>query len=665
MTDVRIELEPQGDTVKISLARYLGDRFGAYREACARAGARYVPAGKHNRAPVDAAAQVLLELRRADLEVEVDDAVAGRLRERAAEAKDLLDQGRDRLAAIDAALAGTGRSPFPFQRTGVEWLAPRAKALLADEMGLGKTVQALVALPAGAAAIAIVPAVVRRNWSTECRRWRSDLEPVEIASRAQFRWPMAGELVIATYGCLPRVKDGVVELPGVPEVGTTIVCDEAHALKSSKAQRTVAFRELAKAALAHSGRVWLVTGTPLLNKPPELWNVLQAADLATDAFGSWSEFCRVFNGRKGRFGYDWGRATDEVPDRLRRVMLSRRREEVMPELPTKTRQDLTVDGLSRETIAACDEAMAALGLEDASDVPTIRPGVPGFDQLSRARALLATAKIKAMLEVVAEHEEAGEPLVVGCCHRAPIDVLGQREGWATITGDTPADERGRIVDAFQAGELKGIAGTTKAMGVGVTLTRAHRLLQVDLDWTPAMNSQLEDRVCRIGQTRGVVILRLVATHALDERVVELLTAKQEILEASVEAAAVESSYVGSSPAEELARAAELAAEAASRPAPAPAQVAAPASTSRNGNGSQGRRGPTTPAEEHAARALVQLAALDPDRAAEPNGAGFNRLDGNFGHSLAEQVARSGQLSEKQWNCAVRLVRKYRRQVGEV
>jgi SNF2 family DNA or RNA helicase len=107
-----------------------------------------------------------------------------------------------------------------------------------------------------------------------------------------------------------------------------------------------------------------------------------------------------------------------------------------------------------------------------------------------------------------------------------------------MSGAVNAATRTETVAAFQAGRLRGIALTIGAGGVGLTLTRSPHALFVDLAWTPADNSQAEDRVYRIGQTRGVTITRLIADHPIDQHVTRLLTVKQRTIAASVEASAV-------------------------------------------------------------------------------------------------------------------------------
>src|SRR5262245_5578154 len=128
-----------------------------------------------------------------------------------------------------------------------------------------------------------------------------------------------------------------------------------------------------------------------------------------------------------------------------------------------------------------------------------------------------------MLELVEQFEDQGGPLVVFSAHREPIEALAARGGWGVITGGTEPRRRQEVVDAFQAGRLKGVGRTIQAGGTGLTLTRASTALFVDLDWTPANNLQAEDRVCRIGQRAGHVrIIRMVSDHPLDRRVLRVL-----------------------------------------------------------------------------------------------------------------------------------------------
>jgi SWI/SNF-related matrix-associated actin-dependent regulator 1 of chromatin subfamily A len=564
--------------------------------------------------------------------------LAGQLRlEIAAE---LLNNGHSR--EVEAILERARTSgAYPFQMEGIEWLTLGKDRLLTDDMGCGKTVQVLLALPDNARCLAVVPASVKHNWADECKTWRPDLTPVVLKGKKSFRWPKDGELVIVNPDILPgwmsktkkkvekerflgvgeasdfSAPDGMVLVeeescvyavprgtqkpskwsrPAWPAEhclsaqGVILVADEAHLYKNYKAGRSKKITALSQFV----ERRWALTGTPLPNKPTDLWGVLSSFGLNWKVFGSWRKFIELFNGFPARFGgYEWGVPGPEVGERLRRVMLRRTKGQVLPDLPPKQFQTIRVD-VPRSMVKALDslwaeldvnyligqiraelfncptdpadwykilkmaegdkialdyvmgygcpyetakEAAKAAGIE-YDDSPLRRVGVgelPLFEMISGVRADLAESRIPAMLQIVESYEDSDTPLVVFSAHRAPIDTLGERDGWATITGSTPQHVRAEIVRQFQEGELKGVGLTIGAGGVGITLTRASTMLFVDLDWTPAMNIQAEDRIHRIGQkAQSAHYIHLVSDHPLDQRVHQLLAAKMDLIRATLD-----------------------------------------------------------------------------------------------------------------------------------
>jgi SNF2 family DNA or RNA helicase len=140
-----------------------------------------------------------------------------------------------------------------------------------------------------------------------------------------------------------------------------------------------------------------------------------------------------------------------------------------------------------------------------------------------------------LIDLVEDHEDEDVPLVVFSAHVEPLNQLAERDGWEKITGATSAERRQQIVNEFQAGNLKGVAVSIKAGGVGLTLTRAWKAIFVDLDWVPGANQQAEDRICRIGQeSQKVEIVRMVSNHVMDLHVLELIHLKNNLIEKSVE-----------------------------------------------------------------------------------------------------------------------------------
>jgi SNF2 family DNA or RNA helicase len=236
------------------------------------------------------------------------------------------------------------------------------------------------------------------------------------------------------------------------------------------------------------------------------------------------------NGTAGKHGFAWTLAAPEARACLDRVMLRRKRADVLPDLPTKRYATLACD-LDAASLAACDAALSGGFLREGESAEELhaRLSKPAeFTTVSSLLEKLSTAKIPSLLEHVQAFEESEEPLVVFSPHRRPVEALAGREGWLSILGDDTPEARAKKVDAFQGGRYRGIAGTT-AMGTSVTLTRASHVLFCGRPWNPEKGRQMEDRVCRIGQDRGVMVYDLVSEHPLDARLSEVLRGKNALI----------------------------------------------------------------------------------------------------------------------------------------
>lgn len=575
-------------------------------------------------------------------------------------------------AAAEAGERARAAKAYDHQVVGAEFLALRRKALLADDMGLGKTFQVLAALPREAKAVAVVPASLRLNWAAEVRRWRPDLAPVVLRKRGEWRTPATGEVVIIGFDTLP--DEETIEASRAALADVTLVVDEVHRCKSYVAGYTSregkavkakgAQRAKRTAALAAcTARQWALTGTPLLNRPFDLRGCLAAFGAAEKAFGTFPRFVRLFQGRQDRFGgWSWGRPLPEVPELLRRVMLRRRKSEVELGLPPKIRSERLVEVSSAKLRKELDTALASWRDEWDNDAGPTR--LPAFTEFSAIRAALAADRIDAMLDLVEDYEDAEKPLLVFSAHRAPVDALATREGWATITGDTSLDERQRVVEAFQAGKLRGVGLTITAGGVGLTLTRASDVLFVDRDWVPANNLQAEDRCHRIGQRAAAVnIVYLTSEHPLDQHVARLLAEKLLLIEQAVEAelkvVLPENVDADSNTAREAyAKAVREAAEKIERDA-------AKAAITRRHEGLVARTSEWTEKEltaEYKAqiRAGIEFLAGRCDFAETKDGAGFSKADAPLGHHLACLGWPEDDVDA--WRAAERLTVIYRRQL---
>lgn len=521
------------------------------------------------------------------------------------------------------------------------------------------TISEILSWPKDSAVVVVCPAIVVGNWRKEIARWAPHLSVLEDLDSGTLRaLPARGQVRIISYDRLPEDDTGarLAEECG-HAASLVLVADEAHRLKTppkrtTKAKalnRTGRWRALADAVRERGGTVHLLTGTPLLNRRDELWEVLQAAGLGEEAFGAKKRFRRLL-----------AEAPDEFALALKGVALRRSKAEVLTELPPIVRTTVTVaiDAEARRELDAAlqrfvelavakkrEEAERRLAEEEpdadlrrvslATTLETTRLDVEAaiehvfdgslpvpFELIARVKALLALAKSRRSLELLDElevpagaDERYADPLVFFSFHREPARLASLRPGWALIDGSVPPGERTKLVDRFQAGELAGLA-LTGAGGEGITLTRAGRMVFNDEDWTPAANAQALSRLHRMGQgAASVQVIRVVADHILDERIAELIAHKQAEFDGAVGVAEIAATARGPRRDEPL------------RQAVAAAQPTHGAVVLEPARGAEGE------AEEEAAAGLAAAALRDLDK----------RL-----FQLRRQLAQRGTLSASSW-----------------
>lgn len=441
---------------------------------------------------------------------------------------------------------------YPFQKEGSIFCASKSKCLLGDEMGLGKSVQALMSIPKDSSVMVICRAGIKYNWREEVVKWRPDLRPIVISGKDGFCWPNKNEVVVINHDILPKVFSTPPKIAGEnkhryaerlktfrkellslnPQASSTcLIVDEAHDFKNYTSQRSKKLKEICRMVKKVVG----LTGSPLTNRPPELYGVFDVLGIAGETFGSFENFKKLFNAleetvnKAGQKRIVWGLPKPIVPELLKRTMLRRLRFNVLPDLPQKSYTTIFVDLEDKDLKKRLD------GLLEDWDEVLDSGELPPFSSFSETRKELAHSRIPQMLEYVEDAEDQGIPLVVFSAHLSPLDALLTRPGWAVISGDTPPEARQSIVNLFQQNKLKGVGVSIRAGGVGITLTNAWKALFVDLDWTPAANWQAEDRIARIGQkSNKVEIVRLVSNHPLDIHVNKLLVQKTKVIQESID-----------------------------------------------------------------------------------------------------------------------------------
>ena len=330
----------------------------------------------------------------------------------------------------------------------------------------------------------------------------------------------------------------------VPWAG--LIFDEAHYLKNHTSARSKVARELASRAAAVAKQeppVYLLTGTPLTNRPRDLFVLLQ---LVGHPLGrSFLSFAKRYcDAEKTEYGWktDGASHLEELTVQLHGTMLRRAKEEVLS-LPPKLRAWLPTTDAAGIATREMREVVDLLVARAAGDLES-------SDQRSRTRLLailtkvrqkVAVAKVPTTLELARSAVEQGEKVIVFSCFEEPLQQLAEAFGSAAVvlTGKVPSGQRQRLVDRFQQDdEVRVFLANIIAGGTGVTLTAATQVIFNDLDWVPANHWQAEDRAYRIGQTRTVNVTYVVGVDTIDEFVQAVLETKTALVRSVVEGEAL-------------------------------------------------------------------------------------------------------------------------------
>ncbi len=458
--------------------------------------------------------------------IEVDGMAADALRtlrRERDEAQEAIRRSRAREAEpLDDIATRLGGELRPFQWAGVRYLLDARRAFLADEQGLGKTVQALVTLEADDAypAIVVCPASLKLVWEREAHRWLPHRSIAIINGRSAV--PPEADVVILNYEIVAAHRDALAR-----RRPRALVVDESHHCKNPRAKRTQAVRRLAEAVPADGLRLAL-TGTPVLNHAEELISQLRVIGRLQD-FGSGAGFTRQFEGNLSEERLHW--------HLRRRCFVRRRKDEVLPQLPAKRRVVVPVAlSNTREYKVAEDSVIEwlrsqPLELEELNAKISATLRAERLAQIGTLKRLAARGKLPAALVWIEDFLEHGEPLIVFARHIEVLDAVRARFPDALhIVGRDSAKARDATVTAFQGGSgSQLLVCSTPVAGQGLTLTRASNVCFLELEWTPAMHDQAEDRCHRIGQHDAVTAWYLLAAGSIDETIAELLEAKRSLV----------------------------------------------------------------------------------------------------------------------------------------
>ena len=428
-----------------------------------------------------------------------------------------------------------------YQQVGVAWLwhihNNSLGGLLADEMGLGKTVQALAFMealrqhrPEDGPCLVVCPASLVENWRREARRFTPSLKVLAHHGQNRFtaqEYLQRFDLVITSYGTLSRD----IAAFSLITWGAAI-CDEGQNIKNSRAQAAKAVKQLVA-----KGR-YILTGTPVENSLEDLRSLF--GFLMPGYLPKPEERIQT----EERKWHDDRLLQMAAPYILRRSKIA-----VAPELPAKIEQIVYCDFEDNQK-KIYDEILESTRQEifemEMGGATQARIQMAAFNQLLRLRQICAdprildpkmeeadSAKLQAFLELVEESKDAGHRMLVFSTFVTALQLLktaleDRDIPYCYLDGSTK--DRQGVCDTFNSTPtIPVMLMSLKAGGTGLNLTGADTVIHFDPWWNPAAEAQATDRAHRIGQTRTVTSIKLIAAGTIEERVMELQKSKSEML----------------------------------------------------------------------------------------------------------------------------------------
>jgi len=450
---------------------------------------------------------------------------------------------------------------YPFQKEGVRFIETHnGRALIADEMGLGKTVQAISWLKKHQEfrpVLVICPASVKIQWQNEIKRWMN--ADAEILN-GTLPYAIKKEIVIINYDILSYWQEEIMYVHF-----DVVIVDEAQKIKSNKAKRTKAFKKIVK----DTKKIVALTGTPIENRPVEIYNIVQCIN--PYIFPNFIKFAEEYCGAKrGRFGWDFSGSTNMIKLNAilkNTIMIRRKKDEVLQELPPKQIVKVSMEIDNRQEYQKAEEQFIlflqeklnrVLDDELVSELKDYakRKGIKVSEELSETEITLlkmeklrssTTAPILSQIEILKQLSiqgkinqitdwietflESGEKLVVFAIHTKTIDYLMKQFPTAVkIDGSVSQKQRQNAVDKFQHDpDTRLFVGNIHAAGIGITLTAASNAAIIEFPWSPGELVQASDRIHRITQTKQVTIWNLVGAETIEERIIDLLKIKENVI----------------------------------------------------------------------------------------------------------------------------------------
>ena len=433
-------------------------------------------------------------------------------------------------------LDNRGWSAFNHQKDGIKFLIKNKKCILADDMGLGKTYQSIVAaLESGSERVLIIcPSSLKINWMREVQNFCDDVSIIQGTHWNPSRFTIMNYDILKNFHTIEERNKEYEDWELRREIADfnpdLLILDEAHYIKNHKSKRGAILKDLSKNF--NCDRVWLLTGTPIANRPMDYYNLLSIID--SPVANNWVHYAKTYcEGMRFKKGgkYVWvtkgASNLGELSTKTKRTILRRKKEDVL-DLPEKLITPVylelqNVDGYK----SVWENYMTKRKLEG-------KKGNPAKDivEMTLLRSFIAMETVPYSIEKTEEALELNKKVIIFCNFNDEMDYFLRHFGnkAVSVRGGMTDKQKQMSVDRFQEDDSCMVfVGQIKAAGVGLTLTKAEIVIMNSLDWVPGNHEQAEDRAYRIGQKETVNIYYMLIDDTIDTLVWYILNEKKKVI----------------------------------------------------------------------------------------------------------------------------------------
>lgn len=432
---------------------------------------------------------------------------------------------------------------YQHQEQGVKFLLARNGCILADDMGLGKSIQSIIAAEESGAKniLVICPASVKINWQREINLFCNDTVVIDGSGWNQSKYTIINYDILKKYH---TVEDKTIKEEKVPIIRDMVnakfdlvIIDEAHCVKDSKANRSKIVNDL----VINFGipRVWLLTGTPVANRPIDFYNLLKL--IKSPIANNWDYFTKRYcdaktifttlkNGKKKQIRLNNGATNlDELAQKTKNILLRRLKSEVL-DMPKKVVIPVYHE-LSDKAKKEYDQLWDNYLIERKKKK---KRGAIDRDlvEVILLRKFIAMETIPETIELINNALEMDKKVIVFTNFTDELMELHEHFKKISVVhyGGMSNTAKQDSVDAFQNNDkIRIIIGNEVSAGVGITLTKATVVIFNSFAWVPGLNEQAEDRAYRIGQNEDVNVYYQMFIDTISTRMYDTVKEKQDVI----------------------------------------------------------------------------------------------------------------------------------------